>query len=98
MIIFPVIIVLSLILYVYFKVSIMRTSDPLTQLFINSKARISLGVFIAFFGINQYLFYQTSIALYVTIVFVILGAIQFYSGFKRRTHYKNELNKRTMQQ
>ncbi|MRH42866.1 hypothetical protein GH741_09225 [Aquibacillus halophilus] len=93
MIIFPIIILISLVLYVYFKVAILRTSDPLVQLFINSKARISLGIFIAIFGINQYLYYETSIALYVTIVFLILGTIQFYSGMKRYSHYKKELNK-----
>ncbi|MDL4840674.1 YtpI family protein [Aquibacillus rhizosphaerae] len=94
MVIFPIVIVISLILYVYYKVAIIRSDDLLQQAFLNSKARIFLGTFISFFGINQYLFYQTRFSLYVTIVFVFLGAIQMYGGFKRVVHYRNELKSR----
>ncbi|MCT2537170.1 YtpI family protein [Aquibacillus koreensis] len=94
MIIFPIVIVVSLILYVYYKVTIIRSKDMLQQVYLNAKAKISLGVFISFFGINQYLFYETKFALYVTIVFVILGVAQIISGFKRTKHYANEIKKR----
>lgn len=73
MFILPVIIAVSIILYVYYKVAIIRNNDPLTQLYYNAKARIFLGSFIFFFGINQYLFYQTKISLYIGIVFLVLG-------------------------
>lgn len=94
MVIFPIIIVISLIMYVYYKVSILRNSDSLYQVYQNAKARIALGIFMSFFGINQYIFYQTRIALYVAIAFIILGVIQTYGGYKRTVHYKNEFKKR----
>ncbi|WP_163538148.1 YtpI family protein [Gracilibacillus sp. YIM 98692] len=94
MIIFPIIIILSIILYIYYKVMIVRGNDPLIQEIQNAKARLSLGIFISFFGINQYLFYQTQLALFICLAFFILGAIQAYGGWKRYVHYRGELLKR----
>ncbi|WP_138415329.1 YtpI family protein [Aquibacillus sediminis] len=94
MIIFPIVIIVSLMLYIYYKVTILRSKDQLTQVYTNSKARIFLGIFIAFFGINQYMYYQTNIALYVTLIFLLLGIIQIYSGIKRASHYRQQLNNR----
>ncbi|WP_077621209.1 YtpI family protein [Sediminibacillus massiliensis] len=93
MFVFPIIIVISLVLYVYYKVTILRIDDPLDQLYLNSKGKVSLGVFILFFGIHSYLFYETKIALYIGIVFVLLGAMQIADGLKRARHYRKELKK-----
>ncbi|WP_058307110.1 YtpI family protein [Gracilibacillus massiliensis] len=95
MVIFPVVIVLSFIIYLYYKVMITRDHDPLTQEIKNAKARIALGTFISFFGINQYLFYETQLALFIALLFLFIGIIQGYGGFKRFNHYKHEFNKRT---
>ncbi|PWU69170.1 MULTISPECIES: YtpI family protein [Gracilibacillus] len=94
MVVFPIVIIISIVLYVYYKVMILRGSDPLIQEILNAKARISLGIFISFFGVNQYLYYQTKIALYVAIVFLIFGLLQMYTGIKRYQHYKSEQRKR----
>ncbi|MGP4041596.1 YtpI family protein [Gracilibacillus sp. D59] len=94
MVIFPIMIVLSFIMYIYYKVMIMRDHDPLTQEIKNAKARIALGIFISFFGVNQYLFYQTQIALYITLVFLFFGIVQGYGGIKRLIHYRGEYQKR----
>ncbi|SDK43124.1 YtpI family protein [Sediminibacillus albus] len=93
MVVFPIVIIISLILYVYYKVAILKSNDTLNQLYMNAKGKISLGVFIGFFGINQYLYYQTQLALYIGIVFLILGAMQFLDGFKRAKHYRKEQKK-----
>ncbi|WP_106496924.1 YtpI family protein [Lentibacillus sp. Marseille-P4043] len=90
MVIFPIIIVLALVLYIYYKVSILRSKDKLTQSYFNAKSRICLGVFVLFFGINQYLYYQTKLSLFIGIVFVILGGMQFNLGFKETKHYRKE--------
>lgn len=95
MVIFPVIIIVSFMMYVYYKVMIIRDNDPLTQEIKNAKARISLGVFMSVFGINQYLFYQTTLALVIAIIFLLFGGMQFYDGYKRFVHYKGEYKKRT---
>ncbi|WP_028783446.1 YtpI family protein [Thalassobacillus devorans] len=89
MLIFSTLILVSLILYIYYKVNITRTRDRLTQLYFNGKARICLGSFVFFFGINQYLFYETKLSLYIGLVFLVLGGMQMYFGFKSSRYYKN---------
>ncbi|HLR68454.1 YtpI family protein [Virgibacillus alimentarius] len=90
MIIFPIIIVLSIVFYVYYKVAIVKSKDPLTQAYFNAKSRICLGSFVFFFGINQYLFYQTRFSLFIGIVFLILGGMQLITGLKETKHYQKE--------
>lgn len=90
MIIFPIIIVLSLVLWVYYKVAILTSKDSLTQAYFNAKSRICLGSLVFFFGINQYIFYQTKLSLFVGIVFLILGGMQLMRGFKETMHYRKE--------
>lgn len=88
--IFPIGIIVAVVLYIYYKVAILRTKDELTQHYFNAKSRICLGVFMIFFGIQQYLFYQTKIALFITIVFIGLGALQLNHGVKETRHYRKE--------
>ncbi|MGM8366287.1 YtpI family protein [Virgibacillus sp. W0181] len=90
MVIFPIIIVLSLVLYVYYKVTLIRSKDRLEQSYLNAKSRIFLGSFIFFFGINQYVFYQTKLALFITIIFIFLGGLQLYTGWKEARHYRRQ--------
>ncbi|WP_208592249.1 YtpI family protein [Gracilibacillus suaedae] len=94
MVIFPIMIILSFMMYIYYKVMIIRDRDPLMQEIKNAKARIALGIFISVFGVNQYLFYQTQLALFITLVFLFFGIVQGYGGIKRLSHYKEEYQKR----
>ena len=93
MIVFPIVIIISLVLYVYYKVAIYRTDDILLQLYLNAKGRIFLGLFVLSFGINEYLFYQTRVALYIGIVFILLGGFQAFDGIKQTLHYGAEWKK-----
>ncbi|KGX89107.1 YtpI family protein [Pontibacillus litoralis] len=94
MVLFPIAIVLSITIYLYFKVAILRKSDPLEQRYANSKARVALGIFIITFGINQYAFYQTKLALYISIIFIALGILQLVYGFKTTSFYGKQLKER----
>lgn len=91
MVIFPIIILFSLVLYVYYKVAIIRSADILEQLYLNSKGKIFLGSFILFFGVNQYLYYQTKVALYIAIIFILMGGAQIIYGIKNARHYRSEM-------
>lgn len=93
MVIFPIIIVLSLVLYVYYKVAIFRSKDGLEQAYSNAKSRICLGIFVLFFGINQYMFYQSRFSLFIGIIFITLGGLQMVVGWKAVKHYRNEMNR-----
>ncbi|GGB27553.1 hypothetical protein F3157_01245 [Virgibacillus dakarensis] len=90
MVIFPIIIVLSFVLFVYYWVAISRSKDKLTQHYFHAKSRICLGIFVLVFGINQYLYYETRLSLFIGIVFVILGGMQLIRGIKETKHYRNE--------
>lgn len=90
MVIFPIVIVLSAVLYVYYKVAIVKSKDILTQKYFNGKSRVCLGLFLLAFGINQYFFYLTKLSLFFAIVFVLLGGLQTYRGYKESRHYRNE--------
>lgn len=90
MLIFAIIIVISVVLYIYNKVAILRTKDELTQVYLNAKARFFLGSFIASFGINQYIAYQTRFILFISIVFILLGGLQMVYGFREAKHYRGE--------
>ncbi|WP_217586967.1 YtpI family protein [Lentibacillus saliphilus] len=92
-VIFPIIIILSIVLYVYYKVAILRTKDRLTQAYFNSKSRICLGSFVLFFGVNSYWLFQDKVTLFISIVFVILGGMQLIRGLKETKHYRNEWKK-----
>lgn len=90
MIIFAVLIALSLVMYIYYKVAILRASEPLTQVYFNSKARLCLGSLVFFFAINQYLLYQTKFSLFIGIPLLILGGALMVRGFRETKHYKGE--------
>lgn len=90
MLIFAIIIVISIVLYIYYKVAILKTKEELTQVYFNAKARFFLGSFIFSFGVNQYIAYQTKFILLISIVFVVLGTIQMIYGFRQARHYRNE--------
>ncbi len=90
MIIFTILIVLSVVFYIYYKVAILRTDDGLTREYFNAKSRICLGTFISAFAVNQYLLYQSKLTLIIGIIFIILGILQLNLGIKEVRHYKNE--------
>jgi len=87
------IIIFSFIFYFYFKVRILTKKDPLYMHYTNAKARMALGVFITAFGMNQYIFYQTRLALFICIIFIVLGIMQIVYGFRLWKHYRNEILK-----
>lgn len=90
MFILPILIILSIVFYVYYKVAILKNNDEVTQLYFNAMSRVCLGSFVLFFGINQYLFYQTQLSLFIGILFVVLGGIQVNRGIKEARHYRSE--------
>ncbi|MFC0522340.1 YtpI family protein [Pontibacillus salicampi] len=98
MVIFPIIIVLSFVIYFYFKVAIWRRKDPLTQEYTNAKARIALGIFMTAFGINQYAALQSKLALYICIVFLLFGVTQLVYGYKTTRFYGKQLKERMEQE
>lgn len=90
MIFFAILIVISVVLYIYYKVAILRTKDSLTQKYFNAKSRIFLGTFLISIGINQYLANQIKFVLIISIIFLLLGGYQAIYGFNEAKHYRKE--------
>lgn len=90
MFIFAAIMIIAIVLFVYYKVGILKEREKLVQVYLNAKSRVCLGAFILFFGLNQYILYQTKFSLFIGIVFIVLGFAQSLRGFKEAKHYKNE--------
>lgn len=90
MVILPIVIVISAVLYIYYKVAILKSKDEVTQLYFNARSRMCLGTFVVFFGITQYTYYQNTLTLFVSIIFIVLGIMQINLGFKESKHYRKE--------
>ncbi|NBJ69004.1 MULTISPECIES: YtpI family protein [Clostridia] len=96
MLIFAIITVLSFVLWIYYKVAILNTNDGLKQAYFHAKSRICLGSFLVAFTINQYIFYQTRISLFVGIVFLVFAIPLLHRGIKEVKYYKNEWKRLNM--
>ncbi|MBO8156471.1 MAG: hypothetical protein H0Z32_08435 [Bacillaceae bacterium] len=92
MIILPIIVAVSLILYIYFKVKILTLKDPTSMHYTNAKAKIALGSFVFFFGIYQYFIFDGAFSLAVGLIFLFIGGLQGYYGAKLLKHFKQELS------
>ncbi|MFC4737545.1 YtpI family protein [Bacillus daqingensis] len=97
MIIFPLVIVFSLIAFVYFKVFQSRGYGPAQRQLYGAKASISLGIFVLSFGVNAYINYQTTTAAVIGLIFTALGAANIYFG-SRQHRYFSPLAKEEKQQ
>lgn len=90
MFILPVIVIVSIVFYIYYKVAILKTEEIIVQLYYNGRARMALGSFILSAGISLYIVYQSKLSLFVASVFLLLGLMQFIRGFNESRHYQRE--------
>lgn len=87
MLIFAVIIIFSLTMYIFYKVRYVRTSLPLEKKWLAAKCTISLGLFVATFGINQFFIHQTMIGIVIGIIFLLLGGYNVSAGIRAYRYY-----------
>jgi amino acid transporter len=80
-------IVISLGVYVYYKIKSVRTNLPMEKKWISGKSSIALGTFVAFFGINQLFLFQTTTTYIIAAVFIIVGGFSMWGGYKMYKYY-----------
>jgi len=85
--IFVILIILSLSFYVFYKIKFFKTKKPMEKQWISSKSSISLGLFVFFFGLNQIFMLRSTVSIIVGIIFVIIGALSSWAGYKAYRHY-----------
>ncbi|RDI44261.1 YtpI family protein [Falsibacillus pallidus] len=82
-----VIIVLSLSFYIYYKVKYVRSSLPMERKTLSGKSSIALGLFVGLFGVNQLFLYHSTTTYIVAALFIIVGALSIWAGFKSYRFY-----------
>ncbi|PLR98130.1 YtpI family protein [Bacillus sp. T33-2] len=80
-------IMLSLALYVFYKIKYVRSNRPAEKKWISAKSSIALGLFVALFGLNQLFLFQTAMTYIVAGIFIFLGSLSVWAGFKSYKFY-----------
>jgi hypothetical protein len=86
----PVLVILiisSLSFYVYYKARYFRSKNDLEKKWISSKSSIALGLFVALFGLNQFFLYHTTVTYIVGGLFILIGSLSAWSGYRAYRHY-----------
>lgn len=82
-----IIIIAAISFYFFYKVKEYRTKAPYEKRWVKSKANIALGVFLAVFGINQLINFRSTVELMISVVFLLLGLVNIWFGYKAYQHY-----------
>lgn len=65
----------------------MRSKRPMERKLLNGKSGMALGLFVALFGLNQLFLYDTTTTYIVAIIFILLGGLNAWVGFKTYLHH-----------
>ncbi|UJW58622.1 YtpI family protein [Bacillus sp. A116_S68] len=90
-----VLIFASLVAFVYLKVQQSREVEPLVKRSYSLKSSIAIGIFLISFGINSYMSLQSSVAAVVALIFLVVGSINVFFGWKQYRLLKNYSPKET---
>ncbi|PSL44086.1 YtpI-like protein [Salsuginibacillus halophilus] len=85
--IFIVGVVVGLVMYIFYKVKAFRTKLPAQKRWLQTKANIALGAFIASFGINLFFGIRGWVDVAVGTIFVLLGLFNIIYGTRAYKHY-----------
>jgi len=80
-------IVLSLGVYLFYKIKSVRTRMPMEKKWISGKSSVALGAFVALFGINQLFLFHTTITYIIAAVFIFVGLYSIWGGYKMYKFY-----------
>ncbi|WP_026690654.1 YtpI family protein [Alteribacter aurantiacus] len=78
----PIIIVVSFVLFVYFKVQQTKARGLMESRWYSSKASVAVGIAIGTFGLNAMINLGTSVATTIGVIFIIYGGINVFFGLK----------------
>jgi hypothetical protein len=82
-----ILIIFSLAFYIYFKIKYIRTKAPAEKRWISAKSSMTLGTFISLFGVNQLFLFHTTITYIVASIFIILGMINIWGGYRAYRYF-----------
>jgi uncharacterized membrane protein HdeD (DUF308 family) len=80
-------IVMSFVFYIFYKVKFVRSRQPAEKAWISAKSRIALGLFVSIFGVNQLFLFHTTVTYIVAAIFILMGILNIWTGWKAYKHF-----------
>jgi len=80
-------IVLSFVFYIFYKIKYVRSRKPAERKWLSAKSSIALGLFVALFGLNQLFLFQSTVTYIVGGIFIIIGLMSVWGGIKAYKFY-----------
>jgi succinate-acetate transporter protein len=80
-------IVISFSFYIFYKIKFVRSHLPVEKKWVSAKSSMALGLFVGLFGINQLFLFQTTVTYIVAAVFILIGGLSFWSGWKSYRYF-----------
>ncbi|MEH7348883.1 YtpI family protein [Gottfriedia acidiceleris] len=90
------IVIISFLFFLFYVTKFFFTSELLTKKIAGSRARLTFGLFLLLYGINQIVAKLELITICVGIVFILFGVANLYRGYLQNKHYKAIENKQTV--
>ncbi|WP_129691812.1 YtpI family protein [Gottfriedia acidiceleris] len=90
------IVIISFLFFLFYVTKFFFTSELLTKKIAGSRARLTFGLFLLLYGINQIVIDLELIRICVGIVFILFGVANLYRGYLQNKHYKAIENKQTV--
>ncbi|MEH7452512.1 MULTISPECIES: YtpI family protein [Bacillaceae] len=90
------IVIISFLFFLFYVTKFFFTSELLTKKIAGSRARLTFGLFLLLYGINQIVAKLELITICVGIIFILFGAANLYRGYLQNKHYKAIENKQTV--
>jgi hypothetical protein len=81
------IVVISFVFYLFYKIKYFRAKLPAEKKWVSAKSSIALGIFVAFFGLNQLFLNLSTTGIIVGILFMLLGGFNIFGGIKSYKHF-----------
>lgn len=80
-------IVFSFSFYVFYKIKYVRSKRPMEKKMLNGKSSMALGIFVTLYGVNQIILYDTTITYIIAAVFILIGAMSLWVGYRTYRHH-----------
>ncbi|PGM49556.1 YtpI family protein [Bacillus sp. AFS053548] len=90
------IVIISFLFFLFYVTKFFFTSELLTKKIAGSRARLTFGLFLLLYGINQIVAKLELITICVGIIFILFGVANLYRGYLQNKHYKAIENKQTV--
>ncbi|WP_088068595.1 YtpI family protein [Gottfriedia luciferensis] len=90
------IVIISFLFFLFYVTKFFFTSELLTKKIAGSRARLTFGLFLLLYGVNQIVANVELLTICVGIVFIIFGIANLYRGYLQNKHYKAIESKQTV--